>query len=199
MTEWYLHSERMYGLKKITDTELGRTNDAKNTGLGYGSGQTHIGLTADVFTFLPACLDQRILPAKMFYKDRFYDTYIKWKWIKDASKRSDIAVVDPITKDTVYLRSPAITKGQQNEPITVTSTIVGEAKYESSAWYLVYFGLKDGTPVFVPLREGTRIFDHAVKIGLIGNLKVKQGHCMDNAFYRLLDYINEQSEIKIIK
>ena len=194
MTRWSLNSEGKYGIKKISDTELGRTKGDKGTGKGIGSGQTHIGLSDNVLKFLPTVTEPIFRNAKLFYDNRISDVKIKWKLIKTKTIVSSRSVVDS-DGSILYLRSPSIDKGLESESPTLTKFIIDEASGDNTTeWYLIFFGLKCNIPMFILIKQGSELHQLATDCGLIQGSNLRTNN-FDEPFFKILEYINDHTGV----
>lgn len=123
-----LHNEKVIGYKQLTDADLGRSKT---------SNQTHIGLFGDVFTYLPNSFE--VEDSMLIYNNIVEFLPLNFNRIENPDGS---------------FRSPKIRKGEKNE-VSVVTFIRDRAK-ECDAnvrWYLFWFGLKGGQPVFFLFNE----------------------------------------------
>lgn len=114
-----LYKEYSIGVKKLTDAELNRDNSP--------SGQTHIGLSEKVLTYLPNSPEQQegILVVNQSC------SFVECAFSKIGNKRS--TKID----------------SQTNTPVkSVVKQIRNIASNDKVDWYLVWFALENQTPVF---------------------------------------------------
>ena len=119
-----LHDENRIGYKELSDADLGRAEK---------SHQTHIGLFDDVLTFLSN--SAIIKDAMVIYNNK-----------------ADILPLhfDRIQNPDGSFRSPKIRAGVNTDE-SVLSFIRNTVRRTSpvGSWYLFWFGLKSGQPVFL--------------------------------------------------
>lgn len=114
-----LYKEYSIGVKKLSDAELNRDNSP--------SGQTHIGLSEKVLTYLPNTPEQQegILVVNQSC------SFVECAFSKIGNKRS--TKID----------------SQTNTPVkSVVKQIRNIASNDKVDWYLVWFALENQTPVF---------------------------------------------------
>lgn len=136
-----LHSEKKIAYKHLTDADLGRS---------LTSNQTHIGLFGDVFTYLPNSFE--IDDSMLIYNDSVEILSLNFDRIQNP--------------DGTY-RSPKIRKGERNE-ISVVTFIRDRAKELSNnlKWFLFWFGLKGGQPVFFLFNEESKTYKEITLLGI---------------------------------
>ncbi len=128
-----LHRENRIGYKRLTDADLGKSNK---------SGQTHIGLSQKVFTYLP--------------NECNYDDCML---LYEASVVHLPFYFDRIQRKNGDYDSPKIRIGNEGE-----NTIARRIRDITAAhptiinWYLIWFGLKDGRPVFFLFTDDSQIY-----------------------------------------
>ncbi len=136
-----LHDEKKIAYKHLTDADLGRQST---------SHQTHIGLFGDVFTYLPNSfeVDDSML---------IYDNTVEFLPLNFNR------ILNP---DGTY-RSPKIRKGEQNE-ISVATFIRDKARefHSNMKWFLFWFGLKGGQPVFFLFNENSSTYKEITFLGI---------------------------------
>ena len=128
-----LHGEQKIGYKRLSDADLGRIDASR---------QTHIGLSQSVFTYLPDKCEQD--DCMLLYEDSIEHLPFYFDRILRQNGNHD---------------SPKIRIGNEDEntiarkirEITTTHPII-------TNWYLIWFGLKDGRPVFILLNEQSQIY-----------------------------------------
>lgn len=160
-----LHDENKIAYKQLTDVDLGRKKS---------SNQTHIGLFGDVFTYLPN--EKEIDDCMLIYENSVEFLPLNFNRIQNP--------------DGTY-RSPKIRKGERNE-ISVVTFIRDKAKeFEDSVkWYLFWFGLKGGQPVFFLFNEKSTTHSEIISLGISLSDGVKD-RISDNdpQFVPLLQYL----------
>lgn len=136
-----LHNEKIIGYKQLTNADLGRSKT---------SNQTHIGLFGDVFTYLPN--RSEINDSMLIYNSNVEFLPLNFDRIENP--------------DGTY-RSPKIRKGERNE-VSVVTFIRDRAKEcdESLKWYLFWFGLKGGQPVFFLFNEKADTYKEITMLGI---------------------------------
>ena len=128
-----LHSEQRIGYKCLSDADLGRSEASR---------QTHIGLSQNVFTYLPDKCEQddcMLLCGDTVEHLPFF--------------------FDRIHRENGNVDSPKIRIGDETEN-TIARRIrsIAAEHPASTMWYLVWFGLNDGRPVFILLNEQSPIY-----------------------------------------
>lgn len=121
-----LYKEYSIGVKKLSDAELNRDDSP--------SGQTHIGLSEKVLTFLPKTPEQRdgILVVNQSC------SFVECAFSKIGNKRS--TKIDTQTTNPVK---------------SVVKQIRNIASNANVGWYLVWFALENQTPVFWLLNDNS--------------------------------------------
>lgn len=119
-----LYKEYSIGVKKLSDAELNRDNSP--------SGQTHIGLSEKVLTYLPNTPVQQdgILVVNQSC------SFVECAFSKIGNKRS--------TKIDSHTSTPVKSVVKQIRNIASNANV---------GWYLVWFALENQTPVFWLLNE----------------------------------------------
>lgn len=162
-----LHDEKRIAYKQLTDADLGRSKT---------SNQTHIGLFGDVFTYLPNsfALDDCML---------IFNNYVETLPLN----------FDRIENPDGSFRSPKIRKGERNEVSVVTFIRDRANEVDSSVkWYLFWFGLKGGQPVFFLFNEKSETFNEISSFGIELSDRIKNRITEQNAqFTPLLEYLEK--------
>lgn len=129
-----LHGEQKIGYKRLSDADLGRSEASR---------QTHIGLSQKVFTYLQDKCEQD--DCLLLYENSIEHLPFYFDRILRKSGKHD---------------SPKIRIGEENEN-TVARRIreITAAHPTVANWYLIWFGLKDGRPVFVLLNEQSQMYN----------------------------------------
>lgn len=136
-----LHNEKIIAYKQLTDADLGRRKT---------SNQTHIGLFGDVFTYLPNSFE--IEDSMLIYNNAVEFLPLNF---------------DRIENPDGSFRSPKIRKGEKNE-VSVVTFIRDRAKEcaDNVRWYLFWFGLKGGQPVFFLFNENSDTYREMTLLGI---------------------------------
>ena len=136
-----LHTEKRIAYKHLTDADLGRA---------LRSNQTHIGLFGDVFTYLPNNFEVEDCMI-------IYDNSVEFLTLN----------FDRIQNPDGTFRSPKIRKGEKNE-VSVATFIRDKAKEfdDNIRWYLFWFGLKGGQPVFFLFNETSETYKELTLLGI---------------------------------
>lgn len=136
-----LHNEKIIAYKQLTDADLGRSKT---------SNQTHIGLFGDVFTYLPNSFE--IEDSMLIYNNAVEFLPLNF---------------DRIENPDGSFRSPKIRKGEKNE-VSVVTFIRDRAKEyaDNVRWYLFWFGLKGGQPVFFLFNENSNTYRETALLGI---------------------------------
>ena len=159
-----LHKEHAIGIKKITDAELGRGN----------SNLTHIGLSEKVFTFIS---DEGEEVDGIFMHD----------------EGEPIAVQCAFSKIN-NARSTKITTTTQNPEKSVVKQIKNYAADPNRDWYLIWFALEDGTPVFWLLDNGAEKIDKIQSI--VGNSSSALSYdSSKDQYYDILNIVRSTSKL----
>lgn len=136
-----LHNEKIIAYKQLTDADLGRSKTSK---------QTHIGLFGDVFTYLPDSFE--IEDSMLIYNNTVNFFPLSFDRIKNPDGS---------------FRSPKIRKGAQKEIGTVTFIRNKAKEYADNInWYLFWFGLKSGQPVFFLFSENSDTYREIKSLGI---------------------------------
>lgn len=136
-----LHNEKIIAYKQLTDADLGRRKT---------SNQTHIGLFGDVFTYLPNSFE--VDDSMLIYNNSVEFLPLNF---------------DRIENPDGSFRSPKIRKGEKNE-VSVVTFIRDRAKEcaDNVRWYLFWFGLKGGQPVFFLFNETSDTYKEMTLLGI---------------------------------
>lgn len=136
-----LHDEKRIAYKQLTDADLGRSKK---------SNQTHIGLFGDVFTYLPNSFEKE--NSMLIYNNAVELLPLNF---------------DRIENPDGSFRSPKIRKGEKNE-VSVVTFIRDRAKEcaDNIRWYLFWFGLKSGQPVFFLFSENSDTYKEMIMLGI---------------------------------
>ena len=128
-----LHSEQRIGYKHLFDADLGRSDASR---------QTHIGLSQSVFTYLPDKCEQD--DCMLLYENSIEHLPFYF---------------DRILRQNGNYDSPKIRIGNEDEN-TIARKIrkIATTQQATTNWYLIWFGLKDGRPVFILLNEQSPIY-----------------------------------------
>ena len=166
-----LHEENKIGYKELSDADLGRAQKSK---------QTHIGLFDDVLTFLPNSTTLR--DAMVIYNGRAEVLPLHFDRIQNP--------------DGTY-RSPKIRAGAHAE-MSVLSFVRKTVKefMPNGTWYLFWFGLKSGQPVFLIFEKKSKTYNDFLNLGIILREKVKSR--LDSthpAFAQLLNYLEQMVNV----
>ena len=158
-----LHDENRIGYKELSDADLGRAEK---------SHQTHIGLFDDVLTFLSN--SAIIKDAMVIYNNK-----------------ADILPLhfDRIQNPDGSFRSPKIRAGVNTDE-SVLSFIRNTVRRTSpvGSWYLFWFGLKSGQPVFLIFEKDSQIYRDFCDFGIVLSEKVKSR--LTPAHHSFSDLIN---------
>lgn len=166
-----LHDENKIGYKELSDADLGRAAT---------SHQTHIGLFDDVLTFLPN------------------SSVIKDAMVIYCSKAAFLPLhFDRIQNPDGSYRSPKIRAGSHADE-SVLSYIRNTVKRvsQNGTWYLFWFGLKSGQPVFLIFEKESQTYNDFCNFGIILREKVKSR--LDSthpAFSQLLNYLEQMVNV----
>lgn len=136
-----LHTEKRIAYKQLTKADLGKSET---------SNQTHIGLFGDVFTYLPNNFE--VDDCMLIYNDSVEFLPLNF---------------DRIENPNGTFRSPKIRKGDKNE-VSVVTFIRDKANEvdENIRWYLFWFGLKGGQPVFFLFNENSNTYKELTLLGI---------------------------------
>lgn len=160
-----LHSENRIGYKELTDADTGRSPT---------SHQTHIGLFDDVLTFLPSGIEQD--DAMVIYDDKVEIMSVSFDRIENPNQS---------------FRSPKIRTGGSGT-VSVVSFIRDKVKNSPSQtrWFLFWFGLKSGQPVFFFFNDTSSTYKDIISLGikLDPNVKARIGSG-DPHFSEILQYL----------
>lgn len=162
-----LHNEKIIAYKHLTNADLGRSKT---------SHQTHIGLFGDIFTYLPNSFE---VEDSML----IYDNSVEFLSLN----------FDRIKNPDGSFRSPKIRKGEKNEVSVVTFIRDRAKEYDDNIrWYLFWFGLKGGQPVFFLFNENSVTYKEMTLMGIelregIKNRITEQ----TNQFMPLLNYLEK--------
>ena len=170
-----LHEENRIGYKELSDADLGRAEKSK---------QTHIGLFDDVLTFLSN--SSTIKDAMVIYNNKAEILPLHFDRIQNP--------------DGSY-RSPKIRAGARNGE-SVLSFIRKTVKATSpdGAWYLFWFGLKSGQPVFLIFEKNTKIYSDFCDFGIDLKLGIKSRlQPKAPAFFDLLEYLERMVNVSGIE
>lgn len=166
-----LHSEKLIAYKQLTDADLGRRKT---------SNQTHIGLFGDVFTYLPNSFE--VEDSMLIYNNAVEFLPLNF---------------DRIENPDGSFRSPKIRKGEKNE-VSVVTFIRDRAKEcaNNVRWYLFWFGLKGGQPVFFLFNENSDTYKEMTLLGIelregIKNRITEQTPQFDSLLRYLEKIVNE--------
>ena len=160
-----LHSENRIGYKELTDADIGR----KPT-----SHQTHIGLFDDVLTFFPSSVE--LEDAMVIYNDKVEIMSVSFDRIENPNQS---------------FRSPKIRTGGSGA-VSVVSFIRDKVKNSSlqTRWFLFWFGLKSGQPVFFFFDNTSSTYKDITSLGIKLDPKVKARiGSGDPHFYEILQYL----------
>ena len=159
-----LHDEQRIGYKHLTEPDLGR----KQT-----SHVTHIGLFDDVLTFLPnETVDDDCL---LIYQDTIDTLPLLFKRIR--------------REDGKY-ESPRLRLGRRTET-SVARAIRQKANLQPDSlnWYLFWFALKSGQPVFVLFNDKSQTYTDIISLGIVLHNDIKgRLHSEDATFSSFLHY-----------
>jgi hypothetical protein len=165
-----LNEELSIGYKMLTEADLG---------ISEKTHQTHIGLSSKVFTFMPNTMTKT-------------DSLFIYESICDFSDIYYDLIKNP---DGTY-RSPKIRKGnressdgQRNNSVVVRIRDFVSAE-PNNKWFLVYFGLENGLPVFILVKENTILFEEFIQnnIPLSVNCRSNINESSEN-FDQIRDYL----------
>lgn len=166
-----LHNEKIIAYKQLTDADLGRSKR---------SNQTHIGLFGDVFTYLPNSFE--VEDSMLIYNNAVEFLPLNF---------------DRIENPDGSFRSPKIRKGERNE-VSVVTFIRDRAKECAGnvRWYLFWFGLKGGQPVFFLFNENSDTYSEMISKGIklgegIKSRITKQEPQFDSLLKYLEEIVNE--------
>ena len=160
-----LHEENRIGYKELSDADLGRAEK---------SHQTHIGLFDDVLTFLSN--SAIIKDAMIIYNNK--------------------AEILPLHFDRIQnpdgsFRSPKIRAGVNSDE-SVLSFIRNKVRQvlPNGTWYLFWFGLKSGQPVFLIFEKGSQTYNDFCDFGIVLIPKVKSRLApTHHSFSDLINYL----------
>ena len=143
-----LNDEKRIGYKQLTDADLGRS---------LLSHQTHIGLFDDVLTYLPNYID--LDDAMVIYDNKVEIMSVSFGRI-ETPKHS--------------FRSPNIKTGGRGT-ISVVSYIRDKVSNSSAStrWFLFWFGLKSGQPVFFFFNDASTTYSDIISLGIALQDRVK--------------------------
>lgn len=170
-----LHEENRIGYKELSDADLGRAEKSK---------QTHIGLFDDVLTFLPN--SSTVKDAMVIYNNKAEILPLHFDRIQNP--------------DGSY-RSPKIRAGaRKGESVLSFIRETVKATSPDGTWYLFWFGLKSGQPVFLIFERGTKIYSDLCDFGINLKLGIKSRlQSKDSAFFDLLDYLERMVNVSGIE
>ena len=166
-----LHDENRIGYKELSDADLGRAEK---------SHQTHIGLFDDVLTFLSN--SAIIKDAMVIYNNK-----------------ADILPLhfDRIQNPDGSFRSPKIRAGANTDE-SVLSFIRNTVRRTSpvGTWYLFWFGLKSGQPVFLIFEKGSQTYRDFCDFGIVLSEKVKSRLTpVHHSFSDLINYLERMVNV----
>lgn len=145
--------------------------------LGGGvSNQTHIGLSERVFTFLPP-----------------QDINVKGILVYNKS----CAAVDCLFSKILDKRSTKIDSGEASQVRSLTRQIRSIASNRSLDWYLIWFSLFDGTPVFWLFNKASEEFKNLSGTGAIFE-SMKVFSPKDAAYFFIQKYICQSEKLNEI-
>lgn len=155
----HIHSERVVGVKLLSDADLGRSPM---------SNQTHIGLSIKALTFLR---NGEIVDDAFFFYGR--------------SCKSLCCNFDMILRENGRIDAPKIRKGYVGDSVVeeIRQKCLDEPGYD---WYLIWFGLNTGQLVFWLIREESE--EHASMSRFLGS-KMKTYDSLNPQFSQVLDGI----------
>lgn len=160
-----LNDENRIGYKELTDADLGRSPS---------SHQTHIGLFDDVLTYLPNYID--LDDAMVIYDNRVEIMSVSFGRIE--------------TPEHTF-RSPNIKTGGRGT-VSVVSYIRDKVNYSSASthWFLFWFGLKSGQPVFFFFNDASTTYSDIISLGIELQPRVKSRlREEDPLFLEILHYL----------
>ena len=166
-----LHDENRIGYKELSDADLGRAEK---------SHQTHIGLFDDVLTFLSN--SAIIKDAMVIYNNK-----------------ADILPLhfDRIQNPDGSFRSPKIRAGVNTDE-SVLSFIRNTVRRTSpvGSWYLFWFGLKSGQPVFLIFEKDSQTYRDFCDFGIVLSEKVKSRLTpAHHSFSALINYLEHMVNV----
>jgi len=171
-----IHSESKISFKRLTDADLKRSPT---------SHQTHIGLSNDSLTFMP---DDKTEYTGML----IYDSYC------------DIVhcEIGRITREYGKKDAPNVKSGGVDQDNNVVKNIRDfAAKKPNKAFYLLWFGLDSGTPLFwLICRESTdfNMLDKYCHFDTIADKRIRTLDKSDSMFAPILQYARERLEFVTI-
>ena len=159
-----LHEENRIGYKELSDADLGRSGN---------SHQTHIGLFDDVLTFLPN--STKIQDAMGIYNETAEMLPLLFDRIQNP--------------DGTY-RSPKIRAGRKSDSVLSFIRRTVRNVDADGIWYLFWFGLKSGQPVFLLVEKNSKTFKELCGFEIPFPPKVKSRLTSDHsAFNQLIKYL----------
>lgn len=160
-----LNDENRIGYKELTDADLGRS---------LSSHQTHIGLFDDVLTYLPNIID--LDDAMVIYDNKVEIMSVTFGRIENPNHT---------------FRSPNIKTGGRGT-VSVVSYIRDKVNHSSSStrWFLFWFGLKSGQPVFFFFNDASTTYWDIISLGIELQSRVKSRLGEENPlFSKTLHYL----------
>lgn len=133
-----VHPENMFGVKRLTDADLGQN-------VGH---QTHIGLYQDILTYLQN-------------EDEIKESYLIFG---NKCERLD-CFFDRIKNPDGTFRSPKIRTGETD---SIVRRIREYAVHSNRPLYLMWFGLDNKELIFILFEEGSRDYDFFKHLDALG-------------------------------
>lgn len=166
-----IHSEGKISYKRLSDADLKR-NDTSH--------QTHIGLSNDSLTFMQ---DNKKEYASMLIYDDYCDI-VKCE-------------VGKILRRSGRYDAPNLKTGGRDENSAVRKIREFATHYPHLDFYLIWFGLDSGTPVFWLVREGSIDYISLNKYCYFDQLRDRNIKVLDESlltFYPILTYARQKLE-----
>lgn len=166
-----IHSEGKISYKRLSDADLKRNNT---------SHQTHIGLSNDSLTFMQD--DKKEYAAMLIYDD-FCDI-VKCE-------------VGKILRRSGRYDAPNLKTGGRDENSAVRKIREFASRYPQLDFYLLWFGLDSGTPVFWLIREGAEDYlalNHYCAFNELRDRNIKVIDDSVLAFHPILMYARNKLE-----
>lgn len=167
-----LHEEGAIAWKWLTAADLGRGS----------SNQTHVGLRKDVLKFLPIGKDVTEYDSLLLCEEA--DGRI--------TRQSRKLRINQIQRQDGSLECPKSNSGTDGHSITAGIrgfVSKGEANLD---WYLVWFGIKDGTPVFFLWSSKSTTYAHLSALGVPLHVGKKPAGTLDKgdtSYQDVADYV----------
>ncbi|MDY0287344.1 MAG: hypothetical protein RBR15_00800 [Sphaerochaeta sp.] len=154
-----MHSEHKIGIKCLSEADLG---------LGK-SHQTHIGLYGEVLSYLP---------------DHFYSE--KGLLFNDDNFNLVTMFFDRITNPDGTTRSPKFRLGDANEVSLIGKIREIVKNNPSDSWYLLWFGIDNGSILSVLFKEKDKLFKLLKILGIVDSNNCKRVVSFSDTYFSSL-------------